>query len=694
MPGAMERILIGVAWPYANGDLHLGHVAGSLLGPDIFARFHRMRGNDVLMVSGSDEHGTPITVTAEEEGVDPQDVVDRYHEQHVDTLDELGISFDMFTRTSTDHHRERVHEIFQGLDEQGFIETRDMTAPYDPKAKRFLPDRFVEGTCPHCEAGDARGDQCDACGKMLDADELVEPRSTINPEVDVEFRETTHWFFKLSDFQDRLEDYVADKDHWRSNVRKFTQNWLNEGLEDRAVTRDLTWGIPVPDEDPMWDDKRIYVWFEAVCGYLTASMYWAKQEAEDPDAWRRFWEEGYDDVDTRSYYFLAKDNIPFHTIIWPAILAGCSDAREAEGRPRLNLPYDVPGNEYLNLSGEQFSKSRGVGIWARDVLEEFETDAIRYYLAVNMPETRDADWTWGDFLSKVNNELVAAYGNFVHRTLSLIHAHVGRIPEAGEPTSEDQQLVDELEATHAEVTGTLAEARFKEPLREIMQLARAGNRYIDAQQPWSLADEDPERAGEVLHHCARLCRGLAILTAPYLPHSAQRLWEALGQEGSVHEADWTQATAELEPGTPIDEPEPLFEKLDEDEVMDLVAPDEDETGEDQEDDDMSQISFEDFQDVDMRIGRVTSVEDHPDADKLYVVEVDLGDETRQLVAGLKNLVEPATLEDLEVVVVANLEPATIRGVESQGMLLAAEADEDTVSPLTTVDDLDPGAKVR
>jgi len=689
----MERIFIGVAWPYANGDLHLGHVAGSLLPPDIFARYHRMKGNDVLMVSGSDEHGTPITVTAEEEGIDPQQIVDRYHDQHVDTLDELGISFDLFTRTSTEHHEERVHQIFRGLKDQGFITTRTMTAPYDPTAKRFLPDRFVEGTCPHCGSDDARGDQCDACGKMLDADELENPRSTLNPDVDMEFRETTHWFFELYAMQDRLETYVEDKDHWRPNVRKFTENWLDEGLEDRAVTRDLTWGIPVPDDDPMWDDKRLYVWFEAVCGYLTASMLWAKEQG-DPDAWKRFWQEDYDDVDTRSYYFLAKDNIPYHTIIWPAILCGYSDARKAQGKPRLNLPYDVPGNEYLNLSGEQFSKSRGVGIWVDDVLDEFETDAIRYYLTVNMPETADTNWTWEDFLSKVNNELVAAYGNFVHRALSLVHDNFGQIPEPGETTATDTGLIDELEATHAEVSEQLDEARFKHPMRDVVALARAGNRYIDETEPWRLAKEDEQRCATVLHQCLQLCRGLAVLTAPFLPHSAQRLWSMLGEDGNVHEADWDTALEPPTPGTTIEDPEPLFEKLDDEHVLGLAADDENDEQEDSQVSDDGTISFEDFQDVDMRVGRVQSADDHPDADKLYVVKVDLGTETRQLVAGLKNLVPADKLEGLRVIVVKNLEPATIRGVESQGMLLAAEADEDTVSPLTIVDDLEPGAKVR
>ncbi|MDX1610868.1 MAG: methionine--tRNA ligase, partial [Candidatus Thermoplasmatota archaeon] len=568
----MERIFIGVAWPYANGPLHLGHVAGSLLPPDIFARFHRMQGNEVLMVSGSDEHGTPITVTAEKEGISPEEVIDRWHKRHVDTIEEMGIQFDLFTRTSTEHHREWVHKVFRGLQEEGYIEERVMTQPYDPKAERFLPDRYVEGECPHCGYEDARGDQCDDCGKTLDANELIEPRSKFNPEVDVEFRETKHAFFLLSKLEDRLADWFTDGTHpWRANVERFTQNWLDEGLHDRAVTRDIDWGIPWIDDDPTYQDKRIYVWFEAFCGYFTAAVKWAKDIAGDPEAWKPFWEEDHDDVPTRSYYFLAKDNIPFHTILWPGILMGYSDALETQGQPRLNLPFDVPANEYLNLSGEQFSKSRGVGIWAHEVLEHFQPDAVRYYLAVNMPETRDTDWTWDDFIAKVNDELVAAYGNFVHRTLSMAHKYVGEIPEPGELTPEDEALLEAMRATHAKVTEQLEAARFKHPLRDIMELAREGNKYVNDQAPWQLSKDDPARCATVLHTCLRLARGLALLTAPYMPHAAERLWDLIGQEGSVHAADWASIEAPLAAGTPLSAPDPLFEKLDPEEVHELVG---------------------------------------------------------------------------------------------------------------------------
>ncbi len=688
----MERILIGVAWPYANGPLHLGHVAGSLLPPDIFARFHRMQGHEVLMVSGSDEHGTPITVKAEEEGRSPQEVVDRWHKRHVDALDQMGIDFDLFTRTSTDHHERWVHEIFHGLQDEGYIEERVMNQPFDPEDERFLPDRYVEGTCPHCGFDEARGDQCDECGKTLDASELIDPRSALNPDADVEFRETTHAFFLLSKLEDRLAEWFSQDEHpWRGNVERFTQNWLDEGLEDRPVTRDIDWGLPWIDDDPTYEGKRIYVWFEAFCGYFTASVRWAEDIAGDPDAWKRFWEEGFDDVDTRHYYFLAKDNIPFHTILWPAILMAYSDAREHNDQPRLRLPYDVPANEYLNLSGEQFSKSRGVGIWVHEILDRFQPDAVRYYLAANLPETKDTDWTWQDFLSKVNGELVAAYGNFVHRTLTLTHDHFGQTPDPVDATDADEALIDTIESVHHTVTEHLEEARFKPPMREIISLARAGNRYIDQQAPWQIDDED--RLATVLHHCLAVTRALAVLTAPFLPHSAQRVWRLMGEQGSVHEASWDEALRPPTAGAPLEAPTPVFEKLDEDAVLDLVADeDTDEQDEPRREEDRDMIEFEEFQRMDLRVGEVTSVEDHPDADKLYVLTVDLGEDTRQLVAGLKEHVPKDKLDGLRCVVVANLEPATIRGVESQGMLLAAESD-DLVTPLTTTEDIATGAKI-
>ncbi len=683
-----DTIFIGVAWPYANGDLHLGHVAGSLLPPDIFRRYHKLAGNDVLMVSGSDMHGTPITVSAEEEGVEPEDFAARYNARHKASLRNLSIEFDLFTSTATANHQEVVHDLFLTLLDAGYIDQREMTSLYDPEAERFIPDRYVEGTCPHCGYDDARGDQCDECGRTLDPDELQDPRSKLTG-AEPEERDTEHFFLRLSDLEPRLEAWVEEQQaeaNWRSNAVNFTRNWLDEGLRDRAITRDLTYGIPIPEEAGEFPTKRIYVWFEAVTGYLSAAKQWARDVAGDEDAWRAFWQ----DPDARAYYFLGKDNIPFHTIIWPAMIMGYREGKDEHH----NLPYDVPANEFLNLGSEQFSKSRGVAIWADDVVERFGVDAVRYYLTVNMPEVRDAAWTWEDFLSKVNDELVGAYGNFAHRVLTFTKKHFGEVPQAPPEDERTRESVERLGTVHATVTEHLEACQFKKALKEVMTLAREGNRYLDEQAPWTLIKTDEAAAGAVLHHGLRIARALAIMTAPFLPDSAQDLWTQLGQEGSVHDASWDAALEPLAPGTPLGEPQVLFTKLDPDEVLGNSDTDDD-TANAMEEPPMPEnlVSFDDFQQLDLRIGHVTSVEDHPDADKLYVVKVDVGGETRQLVAGLKPFMAKDAIEGKRVVVVANLEPAKLRGVESQGMLLAAE-DDGEVSLLRPEKDLPAGSKVK
>jgi methionyl-tRNA synthetase len=704
--GPGRAILVAVAWPYANGHLHLGHMAGSLLPPDIFARYHRMAGDRVLMVSGSDCHGTPILLTAEKEGKTPGEVVAHYNHEHVKSLKAFGIAFDLFTATTTDNHRKHVQQIFRTLHEQGYLETRTTEAPYDTKSDRFLPDRYVEGTCPHCKSPDARGDQCDNCGKTLDPHELVEPRSKHNPDAPLEFRKTEHFFFRLPAFSDRLMQYLEDKDHWRPATINFTKNWLKEGLKDRPITRDITWGVPIPLSG--YDGKCLYVWFEAVCGYLTASIEWSERQG-DPDAWKKWWE----DPEAKGYYFLGKDNVPFHTIIWPSILMGYSDGREKNGEPRLNLPYDVPANEFLNLDGKQFSKSRGIGIWVPDVLSRFDPDTVRYYLAVNMPEQRDTSWTWSDFVAKVNDELVDTLGNLAHRALTFTNKTYGHVPEPGAPGPREKELFQKIESTHTAVTADLERCRFKRAIRHVMALAQAGNRYFDSAAPWRLVKEDPERAATVLNASLRLTRSLAVMMAPFTPFAADRLWRMLGQKGSVHRASWQSALAPIAAGTALEPPQVLFRKLD---LEDIVGTEADESDKkvkakggpkqtkltkkegkkmqkSQESED-SQVDIKDFQRFDIRIARVESVEPHPDADKLFVIHLDVGElGKRQVVAGLRPYYAPESLKDRLVAFIANLKPAKLRGVESQGMILAGDAGE-TVAILGPEKELPPGAKIR
>ena len=541
-----QRIFIGVAWPYANGPLHLGHVAGAYLPADVFARYHRMRGNDVLMVSGSDSHGAPITIGADQQGVAPRELVERNHASFLDSWERLGITFDLFTTTMTDNHREATHALWRALKERGYIYESEMQVAYSPDYSRFLPDRYVRGVCPVCKFDDARGDQCDECGSILDPADLGNPSYTCDGERwPVEIRDAEHQFLRLSAFRDQLAEWVERQTHWRPNVRNFTLGFLRDGLKDRAITRNLDWGIPVPE--PGYDDRRIYVWFEAVTGYLSASMEWAARKGE-PDAWRPFWE----DPATRAYYFIGKDNIPFHTIIWPAMLTG---------QGSYILPYDAPANEFLNMEGRQFSTSRNWAVWLPDYLDRFPPDPLRYHLAANLPETGDADFTWSEYVRRNNDELVATFGNLVHRTLTQVARNFeGRVPDPGDLGEADADLAAKAEAALESVAASIEAVRLREALHAAMGLAREANRYLDAQAPWRQIKRDKAAAGRSLHTAMRALTALRIALYPFLPFSAQRLHELLGRSGRVEDAGWRLEAPE--PGTPLPAPAPLFAKLD------------------------------------------------------------------------------------------------------------------------------------
>ncbi|MEX2598854.1 MAG: methionine--tRNA ligase [Dehalococcoidia bacterium] len=544
-----ERIFIGVAWPYANGPLHLGHLAGCYLPADIFARYHRIRGNEVLMVSGSDSHGTPITLKAEAEGIAPREVVEKYHATFLESWEKLGISFDLFTSTMTDNHQETVHEVFRALHKQGHIYKDTMKVAYSPDFNRFLPDRLIQGTCPHCAFADARGDQCDNCGRILDPVELVEPAYRRGSErYPVEIRDTEHLFFRLSAFQEQLLKWVTPQEHWRANVRNFTRGYLQDGLRDRAVSRDIDWGVPLPVDGFIegFEDKRIYVWFEAVIGYLSASREWAQRKGK-PDAWRPFWE----DPSTKSYYFIGKDNIPFHTIIWPSMLMG-------DGR--FVLPYDVPANEFLTLEGRQLSTSRNWAVWAPDYLERFPPDPLRFHLAANMPETSDADFSWSEYVRRNNDELVATFGNLVHRVLTQTYRNFGgMMPEPNGGDAASKELIDKMNAAMDAVAGSVENARFREALNHAMTLAREANRYLDTQAPWRQVKEDKAAAARTLYTALHAITGLKVMLYPFLPFSAQKLHGLLGMAGSVEDGGWSVPAPV--PGTPLPEPSPLFTKL-------------------------------------------------------------------------------------------------------------------------------------
>jgi methionyl-tRNA synthetase len=548
-----ERVFIGVAWPYANGHLHLGHIAGCYLSADIFARYHRIKGNDVLMVSGSDQHGTPITLKAEQESVTPQEIVDRYHKSFLESWEALGITFDLFTTTGTDNHRATVQDIFLTLLEQGYIYKDTMSVFYSEQDGRYLPDRYVEGTCPHCNNGFARGDQCDNCGKLLSTQDLIKPRSRLSGSP-IQIRDSEHFFLKLSSFQDRLLAWVREQSHWRPNVLHFTRNYVAEGLKDRAITRDIQWGVPVPV--PGYEEKRIYVWFDAVVGYLSASKEWAMRSG-DPNAWHRFWQ----DSQTRSYYFIGKDNIPFHTIIWPAMLMG---------KGSLNLPHDVPANEFLNVAGRQLSTSRNWAVWVPDYLERYPPDPLRYFLSAAMPETSDTDFSWHEFVRRNNDELVATYGNLVHRILTIVHRNFeGHVPPFTEDPSET--LVHQLLRTQAEtalvnVGKSIGKCHFREALGHAMGLAAEVNRYLDRRAPWKQVREDLDAAARTMYTSLYALSALSVMLYPFLPFSSQKLHELLGRSGSISDLGWNLVAPIT--GTPIPKPEALFTKLD-DEIAEL-----------------------------------------------------------------------------------------------------------------------------
>jgi len=567
-----EKILVCVAWPYANGRVHLGHVAGAYLPPDVFARYHRLKGNDVLHVTGSDTHGTPITIRAEEEGITPGEVVDRYHTDQVEAFQKLGITFDLYTHTDTENHWAVTTDMFVTLLENGYIYRDTQRGLYCADCDKWLPDRYVEGTCPHCHAEDARGDQCDACGRTLDAVELLVPQCKLcgaTPGI----RETEHFFLDLGKANAPLLEWTAEgKEHWRPNVANFTRQVLESGeLRGRPITRDISWGIPVPVEG--FEDKRIYVWFDAVIGYLAASKEWAKIVGQE-EKWREWWQ----DEAARSYYFIGKDNITFHTIIWPAMLHGYGG---------LNLPYDVPSNEYLNVEGRKLSKSRRWMIETLDYLSRYDPDPLRYYLTINAPEAKDVNFTWEDFCRRNNDELVATWGNLANRMLSFAHKRYGEVPQPGALDDVDRGILDAATGAFDTVGKLLEACKFKAALTEIMALAHEANRYLDDKAPWLQIKENPQAAATAVYVILKVIDSLKTLLTPFLPFTCQRLHEYLGYEGSIigrietetfqeetrahlairydaSELQGTWAPSDLKPGQALNKPKPLFVKLDED----------------------------------------------------------------------------------------------------------------------------------
>ncbi len=539
-------VLVAVAWPYASGSRHLGHLAGAYLPADIFARQQRMVGNEVLMVSGSDVHGTPITVRAEDEAVSPEVIVDRYHSEFVRQWEQLGMSWDNYTTTGTEHHARVTQEMFLAQLAEGHIDARVSEQLFDPERERFLPDRFVEGTCPHCGYPDARGDQCDNCGRTLDPTDLIDPRSKLSGATPV-LRETEHFYYRYSDFTDRLKPYLESRKGWRPHVLNFALGFIEEGLLDRAITRDIEWGVELPVDD-LGPGKRIYVWYDAVIGYLSASQEWAEQTG-DPGRWHHWWHND----DARHVYFIGKDNIPFHALFWPAQLLGVADRLEGGA---LRLPDDIPANQYVTFKGGKASASRGIGLTIDEGLERFQPDALRYALAAAFPEQADTEISEEQIGARINEELVATWGNLVNRVLTMVNKNCdGAVPSPGPTTDADTALLDGIDDQLAKAGEQFEAVQLRAALRTGMDAAQSVNQYLTATEPWKLLKTDLDRARTVLHTALGAINGVRVMLAPYLPFSAAALDGILGEPSG-----WRRD--ELEVGRRIDKPTPLFQKID------------------------------------------------------------------------------------------------------------------------------------
>ena len=546
MKNKPKNILVCVAWPYVNGPPHLGHIAGMSIPADIFARYNRLIGNNVAMVSGSDMHGTPVTLLANDLGVTPEEISKKYHDIWSKSLKEMNFQYDLYTHTHTENHMKIVKDIFQILLEKKLLEIREQLMPFSVTENIFLSDRLVEGECPNGDNDKARGDQCDVCGRTLDPTDLGNIRSKRDGSIP-EFRKTSHFFLRLSKLENEIRDWLQSKKDWRQNVKNQSLSFINEGLKDRAITRDLSWGVDIPVDG--WEEKKIYVWFEAVLGYLSATVELFKN-TKNPEMWKEFWE----DENSESYYFQGKDNIPFHAIILPAILLGVENK---------NLPTEVVANEYLNFSGKEFSKSRNWAVWLPDFLEKYSADSLRYYLTSIMPETSDSDFTWEGYVSSNNNELVANLGNFIHRILTMSHKNFdGKIPKFESESESTKEIIERCNNAIKEVGTSISKRRFREALNNLMALSKFGNQFLDKNEPWKKMKENKNEAGEILGQSIIIINAISCILEPFLPESSQKLQKILFGE-TINE--WKLILPK--PGTPFEKPMPLFEKLDEEVVL-------------------------------------------------------------------------------------------------------------------------------
>lgn len=687
-----KRTLITTALPYANGPVHIGHLAGVYVPADIYARYLRLQGRDVLLIGGSDEHGVPITLKARKEGVTPQDIVDRYHKIIKDSFEELGVTFDVYSRTTSDIHTETASEFFRRLYDNGKFVKQTSLQPYDEKAGEFLADRYVVGTCPRCGFDGAYGDQCEKCGSSLSATDLINPRSALT-NAPVTMKETTHWYLPLNDYEEALRKWILDgHQEWKTNVYGQCKSWLDLGLQPRAVSRDLNWGVPVPVEGA--EGKVLYVWFDAPIGYISNTKEIL------PDTWETWWK----DPETRIINFIGKDNIVFHCIVFPAMLMAYGDG--------FQLPDNVPANEFLNLEGDKISTSRNWAVWLHEYLRQFpgKQDVLRYVLTANAPEAKDNDFTWRDFQSRNNNELVATLGNFVNRAIVLTHKYFdGIVPKAGEYTDVDKAAFADILKANDELTECLETFHFREAANKAMEMARIGNRYLQETEPWKLAKTDMERTATVLNVALQICGDLAIAFEPILPFMGAKLATMLGM-GDI-EACASHAASEpaiswsmigntdiVKPGTKLGEAQLLFEKID-DEVIDgqLKRLEEiklqNKVNSFKAEPQAPDVDFDTFMKADLRVGTVLECKKVPKADKLLQFLIDDGLEKRTIVSGIAKYYDPETLVGKQVCFIANLPPRKLKGIVSQGMILSAENADGDLVLIAPSKEVAPGVKI-
>jgi methionyl-tRNA synthetase len=676
-----EKIIVTSALPYANGKIHLGHLSGAYLPADIYVRYKRLKGDDIIYVCGSDEHGVPITITADKEKITPQEVIDRFHTMNKDAFERFGMSFDIYSRTSLPVHHETSQEFFKAFMKQGLFVEKTSMQFYDEKDKRFLPDRYVEGTCPKCGNLEARSDECEKCGSLYDPSELLNPKSKITGETP-KLKETSHWFFPLGKYQERLEKYVDEmnrKYNWKDNVLQYCRGWFKDGLKDRAVTRDVDWGVKVPLEGA--EGKVLYVWFEAVLGYISATKELSRLKG-DPDLWKRYWQ----DEKTKYVAFIGKDNIVFHTIMFPAMLMAWNDGSDI----KYTLPQNVPANEFLNFEGKKFSKSRGWGIDVNEFLDLFPADLLRYTLAANLPENKDTDFYWKEFQGRTNGELADILGNFINRTFTFAHKHFeGKVPAKGKLEEIDVEMLKLLKEYPAKVGDLIERYKIKDAVFEMMNLARAGNKYFNDSEPWKSVKKDKEKCATTINICLQAIYTLAEVFAPVLPFTSEKIFKFLNAE----KTGWSGCGLEnLKDGHQLNEQEILFAKIEDKTVEEQTArfcKPEDTTPAEV----IPEITKDEFTNVHLRVALILQAERVKKSEKLVKLQVDLGTEKRQILAGIAKSYEPEELVGKRIIVVANLKPAKLFGLESQGMLLAAEDENGKSQVLEVKENVKPGTRI-